>query len=408
MTTRKQNQKPEERPISKLIAAAKKPQNQTSGLPENQEVGETASTPPQLETQVDPGNNETTEATSSFAETQKTSKPETQPKSKTRNSSTKPTASNTTNQKNKKSGTQTTGKGQSKSSPSSIASNTKKPDTQIDGLPENQIAEPAAPDIEGNEATSTTRKPENQIVESTFVIEAQDVDVKTVKPDTQIDGLPENQITEPAASDIEGDEAASTTRKPENQIVESTFVIEAQDVDVKTVKPDTQIDGLPENQINKPAPSNIEGNEATPTTRKPENQIVESTSVIEAQDTDTKTVKPDTQINGLPESKIESSTMQETDTPVAAPAVSQASTTTDSPTVVVVKPENQIAVQPENQNKVSDSEPPEEQEAGVNICVKVPLSWRRYWMGQSKMQGVTVTSVIVEALTQKFGKPPNQ
>jgi hypothetical protein len=99
--------------------------------------------------------------------------------------------------------------------------------------------------------------------------------------------------------------------------------------------------------------------------------------------------------------------MQETDTPVAA-AVSQASTTTDSQTVVVVKPENQIAVQPENQNKVSDLEPPEEQEAGVNICVKVPLSWRRYWMGQSKMQGVTVTSVIVEALTQKFGKPPNQ
>jgi hypothetical protein len=355
MTTRKQNQKPEERPISKLIAAAKKPQNQTSGLPENQEVGETASTPPQLETQVDPGNNEPTEATSSFAETQKTSKPETQPKSKTRNSSTKPTASNTTNQKNKKSGTQTTGKGQSKSSPSSTARNTVKPDTQIDGLPENQINEPAASNIEGNEATPTTRKPENQIVEST-----------------------------------------------------STFVIEAQDVDVKTVKPDTQIDGLPENAINKPAPSNIEGNEATPTTRKPENQIVKSTPVIEAQDIDAKTGKPDTQINGLPESKIESSTMQETDTPVAAATVSQASTTTDSQTVVVVKPENQIAVQPENQNKVSDSEPPEEQEAGVNICVKVPLSWRRYWMGQSKMQGVTVTSVIVEALTQKFGKPPNQ
>ncbi len=298
MTTRKQNQKPEERPISKLIAAAKKPQNQTSGLPENQEVGETASTPPQLETQTDSGNNEPTEATSNFAETQKTSKPETQPKSKTRNSSTKPTASNTANQKNKKSYSQTTGKRQSKSSPSSTARNTK-------------------------------------------------------KTDIQINGLPENQITEPVASDIEG-------------------------------------------------------NEATPTTRKPENQIVESTSVIEAQDTDIKTVKPDTQINGLPESKIESSTMQETDTPVAAPAVSQASTTTDSQTVVVVKPENLRAVQPENQNKVSDSEPPEEQEPGVNICVKVPLKARRYWMGQSKMQGVTVTSVIVEALTQKFGKPPNQ
>jgi hypothetical protein len=407
MTTRKQNQKPEERPISKLIAAAKKPQNQTSGLPENQEVGETASTPPQLETQTDPGNNEPTEATSSFAETQKTSKPETQPKSKTRNSSTKTTASNAANQKNKKSGTQTTGKGQSKSSPSSTASNTKKTDTLIDGLPENQITEPAASDIEGNETTSTTRKQENQIVESTSVIEAQDTDVKTVKPDTQIDGLPENQITEPVASDIEGDEATSTTRKPESQIIEPISVIEAQDVDVKTVKPDTQINGLPENQITEPAASGIEGNEATPATRKPENQIVESTPVIEAQDIDAKTGKPDTQINGLPESKIESSTMQETDTPVAA-AVSQASTTTDSQTVVVVKPENQIAVQPENQNEVSDLEPPEEQEAGVNICVKVPLSWRRYWMGQSKMQGVTVTSVIVEALTQKFGKPPNQ
>ena len=51
------------------------------------------------------------------------------------------------------------------------------------------------------------------------------------------------------------------------------------------------------------------------------------------------------------------------------------------------------------------TEEEEEKEKEVNICIKVPISKRRYWMSKAKQEGITVTSVIIEALTQKFGKP---
>ena len=60
------------------------------------------------------------------------------------------------------------------------------------------------------------------------------------------------------------------------------------------------------------------------------------------------------------------------------------------------EPENQIFGLPE---------PQEEKEQFVNLCIKVPLTQRRYWMSKAKEQGITVTSVIVEALSQKFGEP---
>ncbi|MBD2303249.1 hypothetical protein [Nostoc sp. FACHB-190] len=67
------------------------------------------------------------------------------------------------------------------------------------------------------------------------------------------------------------------------------------------------------------------------------------------------------------------------------------------------EPENQKTSQPDNQR--SDLT---EIEQMVNLCVKVPISQRRYWMSKAKEQGITVTSVIVEALIQKFGEPENQ
>jgi len=63
------------------------------------------------------------------------------------------------------------------------------------------------------------------------------------------------------------------------------------------------------------------------------------------------------------------------------------------------EPENQIEVNPDSQTI------PIEPEQLVNLCVKVPVKLRRYWMSKAKEQGITVTSVIVEALSQKFGKP---
>lgn len=71
------------------------------------------------------------------------------------------------------------------------------------------------------------------------------------------------------------------------------------------------------------------------------------------------------------------------------------------------EPDNQKAIKTEDQTSgLPDGEP--ELEQMVNLCVKVPISQRRYWMSKAKEQGITVTSVIVEALTQKFGEPENQ
>ena len=71
------------------------------------------------------------------------------------------------------------------------------------------------------------------------------------------------------------------------------------------------------------------------------------------------------------------------------------------------EPENQKAINTEDQTSgLPEAEP--ELEQMVNLCVKVPISQRRYWMSKAKEQGITVTSVIIEALTQKFGEPENQ
>jgi hypothetical protein len=68
------------------------------------------------------------------------------------------------------------------------------------------------------------------------------------------------------------------------------------------------------------------------------------------------------------------------------------------------KPENQKEEMPADQT----SGKPENQEASekeVNLCVKVPISLRRHWSAEAKRQGITMTSIIVEALTEKFGLP---
>ncbi len=65
---------------------------------------------------------------------------------------------------------------------------------------------------------------------------------------------------------------------------------------------------------------------------------------------------------------------------------------------IAIKQENKITSQPDDQ---MTSQPEEE----VNLCVKVPKSLRRHWAAESKRTGITMTSVIVEALTARFGKP---
>ena len=67
---------------------------------------------------------------------------------------------------------------------------------------------------------------------------------------------------------------------------------------------------------------------------------------------------------------------------------------------IIRQPDNQIAGQPEPDNQVKEKQ--------VNLCVKVPESLRKHWAIQAKIQDITMTDVMVEALTQKFGLPDDQ
>ena len=68
------------------------------------------------------------------------------------------------------------------------------------------------------------------------------------------------------------------------------------------------------------------------------------------------------------------------------------------------KPENQKTRKPKKQIP-QKPKPSDFSEDFVNLGVKVPLSWRRHWAAESKKTGVTMTEIIVEALTERFGRP---
>lgn len=74
------------------------------------------------------------------------------------------------------------------------------------------------------------------------------------------------------------------------------------------------------------------------------------------------------------------------------------------------KPENQEAEKPKGeQAKKQENQPIEKSEGKmVNLCAKVPESHRRWWAGQAKMRGLTMTEVIVQALAAEFGLPESQ
>lgn len=44
-------------------------------------------------------------------------------------------------------------------------------------------------------------------------------------------------------------------------------------------------------------------------------------------------------------------------------------------------------------------------EPDVNLSIKVPRSRRQHWAAEAKRQGTTLTAVITEALSQRFGDP---
>lgn len=69
------------------------------------------------------------------------------------------------------------------------------------------------------------------------------------------------------------------------------------------------------------------------------------------------------------------------------------------------KAENQETKKPDNQKTTQPEATEESIELEVNLCVKVPVSLRRHWSAEAKRTGVTMTSVIIEALKARFGEP---
>jgi predicted HicB family RNase H-like nuclease len=62
-----------------------------------------------------------------------------------------------------------------------------------------------------------------------------------------------------------------------------------------------------------------------------------------------------------------------------------------------------IIKQAKSQNASNTESQNEEKVA--NLTIKVPLALRQHWAGEAKKQGTSLTSVIIEALTERFGKP---
>lgn len=66
------------------------------------------------------------------------------------------------------------------------------------------------------------------------------------------------------------------------------------------------------------------------------------------------------------------------------------------------KPENQKTGKSESKS-ITKVEKLKEKE--VNLSIKVPEVKRRHWVAEAKKQGTSLTAVIMEALSKKFGTP---
>jgi hypothetical protein len=79
------------------------------------------------------------------------------------------------------------------------------------------------------------------------------------------------------------------------------------------------------------------------------------------------------------------------------------------------KPENHKSVKPSNSKPVKQenhiTRKPEKiiiksvDDKDVNLSIKVPESRRRHWVSEAKRQGTSLTAVILESLSKRFGEP---
>ena len=59
------------------------------------------------------------------------------------------------------------------------------------------------------------------------------------------------------------------------------------------------------------------------------------------------------------------------------------------------------------ERQIDDISPKEKTEALdiVTLNIKIERKYRQHWIGQAKLQGLTIKEVIVSHLTEKFGLP---
>ena len=63
------------------------------------------------------------------------------------------------------------------------------------------------------------------------------------------------------------------------------------------------------------------------------------------------------------------------------------------------------AVKHEIGKKVNTASGKDKDNEPVNITIKVPRKHRQFWTSRAKLEGLTMTEVLVEALSQRFGIP---
>ncbi len=76
--------------------------------------------------------------------------------------------------------------------------------------------------------------------------------------------------------------------------------------------------------------------------------------------------------------------------------------TSEKSSVIVEKK----SVNNKNSSPSQKARKPESQKARkqVNLSIKVNESDRRHWVSEAKRQGTSLTSIIIESLTKKFGQ----
>ncbi len=82
---------------------------------------------------------------------------------------------------------------------------------------------------------------------------------------------------------------------------------------------------------------------------------------------------------------------------------------------IIEQAKSQNAGKPENKKTVKQENPltgkPEKKTAektpikDVNLSIKVPEFRRRHWVSEAKRQGTSLTAVILESLSKRFGEP---